>query len=116
MRARFRLQDGRDIRLAGIEPVATDDTRANRTAALSAIIAGHDVTLRGEDDSPDRYGRQPALVFLAASDTPVQSLLLAQGDALVSATVTDRAAPRSWIPPRRMRGRPNAESGLSPRP
>jgi len=85
----FRLQDGRDIRLAGIEPVTTGDTRANPAAALTAIIAGRNVTLRGEDDSPDRYGRQAALVFLAASDTPVQSLLLAQGDALVAATVTD---------------------------
>ncbi len=86
----FRLQDGRDIRLAGIEPVTSGDTKASPAAALSAIIAGREVTLRGEDDTPDRYGRQPALVFLATSDTPVQSLLLAQGDALVAATLTDR--------------------------
>jgi endonuclease YncB( thermonuclease family) len=85
----FRLQDGRDIRLAGIEPAVAGGATANPTAALSAIIAGREVVLRGEDDSPDRYGRQPALVFLAASDTPVQSLLLAQGDALLAATVTD---------------------------
>jgi endonuclease YncB( thermonuclease family) len=86
----FRLQDGRDIRLAGIEPVTTSDTKANPAAALSAIIAGHEVILRGDDDTPDRYGRQPALVFLTDSDTPVQSLLLAQGAALDAATVTDR--------------------------
>jgi endonuclease YncB( thermonuclease family) len=86
----FRLEDGRDIRLAGIEPVTTADAKANPVAALSAIIAGREVTLRGEDDNPDRYGRQPALVFLEASDTPVQSLLLARGEALVAATMTDR--------------------------
>jgi endonuclease YncB( thermonuclease family) len=84
----FRLQDGREVRLAGIEPVVAE--KANRTSALSAIIAGRDVTLRGEDDTPDRYGRQPAFVFLASSETLVQSLLLAQGEALVSATVTNK--------------------------
>jgi endonuclease YncB( thermonuclease family) len=84
----FRLQDGREVRLAGIEPVVAQ--KANRTSALSAIIAGRDVTLRGEDDTPDRYGRQPAFVFLASSETLVQSLLLAQGEALVSATVTNK--------------------------
>ena len=59
-------------------------TRPSRTAALAAIVAGREVTLSGEDDTPDRYGRQPAFVFLDGSDTPVQGLLLAQGEALVS--------------------------------
>jgi endonuclease YncB( thermonuclease family) len=84
----FRLQDGREVRLAGIEPIAS--TKADRAAALSAAIAGRDVTLHGDDDSPDRYGRQPAFVYLAGSETPVQSILLAQGEALVSADVTDK--------------------------
>src|ERR1700716_1222506 len=68
----FRLQDGREVRLAGIEPVAAEN--ANRTTALSAIIAGRDVTLHGEDDAPDRYGRQPAFVFLASPETLVQAV------------------------------------------
>src|SRR5713101_7521915 len=84
----FRLADGREVRLAGIEPVATE--KANRTSALSAIIAGRDVTLRGEDDAPDRYGRQPAFVFLDGSEASVQGLLLTRGEALVSATVADK--------------------------
>jgi endonuclease YncB( thermonuclease family) len=84
----FRLQDGREVRLAGIEPVVSE--KANRTSALSAILAGRDVTLRGEDDTPDRYGRQPAFVFLASSETLVQGELLAQGDALVSGAVTNK--------------------------
>jgi endonuclease YncB( thermonuclease family) len=86
----FRLDDGRDVSLIGIEPVSIPDTKANRAAALAAIIAGHDVTLRGNDDTPDRYGRQPAFVFLDSSDTSVQAALLAQGAALVAATVTDK--------------------------
>jgi endonuclease YncB( thermonuclease family) len=86
----LRLEDGRDVILAGIEPIASDDAKASRIAALSAIVAGRDVTLHGDDDTPDRYGRQPALVFLAGSDTSVQATLLTQGDALISATVTDK--------------------------
>jgi endonuclease YncB( thermonuclease family) len=87
----FRLEDGREVRLAGIEPVAGEKTtNANRAAALAAIVAGREVTLSGEDDAPDRYGRQPALVFLAPSGDLVQGLLLAQGEALVSTTVTDK--------------------------
>jgi endonuclease YncB( thermonuclease family) len=91
----LRLEDGRDVILAGIEPIVSDDantkeTKASRIAALSAIVAGRDVTLHGEDDTPDRYGRQPALVFLAGSDTSVQATLLTQGDALVAATVIDK--------------------------
>jgi endonuclease YncB( thermonuclease family) len=84
----FRLDDGREVRLAGIEPVTSE--RADRTAALSAIVTGHDVTLSGPDDAPDRYGRQTAFVVVDGSEAPVQSLLLAQGAALVAATVTDK--------------------------
>ena len=84
----LRLQDGREIRLAGIEPAAG---KADGAAALSAIVAGRDVTLSGDDDTPDRYGRQPAFVYLASSETPVQSELLAKGEALVSSSVTDKA-------------------------
>jgi endonuclease YncB( thermonuclease family) len=96
----FRLQDGREIRLAGIEPVIPDKSAANRAPALAALLTGRDVVLRAQDDTPDRYGREPAFVFLVSSQTPsaenpatetlVQSELLAQGAALASASVTDR--------------------------
>jgi endonuclease YncB( thermonuclease family) len=86
----FRLQDGREIRLAGIEPAITKKAEANGTAALTAIIGDRDVTLHGADDMPDRYGRQPAFVFLASAETSVQDQLLAQGDALISGSVTDK--------------------------
>jgi endonuclease YncB( thermonuclease family) len=86
----FRLQDGREVRLAGIEPVAIEKPQANRAPALATILADREVKLRGEDDTPDRYGRQPAFAFLVPSETLVQTELLAQGEALVAANVTDK--------------------------
>ncbi|NOJ39829.1 thermonuclease family protein [Bradyrhizobium australiense] len=84
----FRLEDGREIRLAGIERAGTD--RAGGRAALSAIVVGRDVTLHGEDDTPDRYGRQPAIVFVTGSEQSVQSELLRRGEALVSSDIADK--------------------------
>jgi endonuclease YncB( thermonuclease family) len=84
----FRLADGREVRLAGIEPAISG--KPNGIAALAAIVSGRDVILRGEDDAPDRYGRQSALVFLDGSEISVQDRLLAQGEALVSTTITDK--------------------------
>jgi endonuclease YncB( thermonuclease family) len=81
----FRMDDGREVRLAAIETVA------GGAAALSALVAGRSVTLHGETDAPDRYGRQPAFVFVEQAAASVQSQLLAQGDALVSGTVADKA-------------------------
>jgi endonuclease YncB( thermonuclease family) len=86
----FRLADGREIRLAGIEAIASDATKAGRAADLTAIILDKDVTLRGDDDAPDRYGRQSAFAFLTGNDAPVQSLLLAEGAALVSSETTEK--------------------------
>ena len=90
----FRMEDGREVRLAGIEPVysekAAAEPSADRTSALAGIVTGHEVTLAGEDDTPDRYGRQPAFVFLDGTETSVQDLLLTRGEALVSATVADK--------------------------
>ena len=81
----FRMDDGREVRLAGIE------TMTNGAAALSALVAGRSVTLRGDSDAPDRYGRQPAWVLVEQAATSVQHQLLGQGDALVSGTVADKA-------------------------
>ena len=85
----FRLADGREIRLAGIEPAGA--TKAERIAALAAILAGKDISLHGTDDTPDRYGRQSAFVVLAESDALVQTVLLSQGAALASADIPDKA-------------------------
>ena len=86
----FRLEDGREVRLAGIEPVSSATTRKDRTAALAALVAGHDVTLHGQDDAPDRYGRQVAFAYLADTETLVQAELLRQGEAMGSADATDK--------------------------
>lgn len=80
----LRLDDGREIRLTGIEPTATTKQ------ALISLLVGRDVTLRSADDTPDRYGRQSALVFIGESDISAQAMLLAQGDALVSAEIADK--------------------------
>ena len=88
----FRLQDGRDVRLGGIEPgfPVEAEAAAKRQRALTVILAGRDVQLRGEDDTPDRYGRQTAFVWLLPQETLVQQELLTEGAAVVSATVNDR--------------------------
>jgi endonuclease YncB( thermonuclease family) len=80
----FRLEDGREVRLAGIQTVATGN------AALAAMIAGRDVTLQGETDAPDRWGRQPAFVFTDGTATSIQGQLLTRGEALLSADVADK--------------------------
>jgi endonuclease YncB( thermonuclease family) len=86
----FRLQDGREIRLAGIEPAAAGEPSEARRQALATMLIGRQVRLRGEDDTPDRYGRQAAFVWLVPSDTMVQAELLAQGTAMVSAGVANK--------------------------
>ena len=83
----FRLQDGREIRLAGVEPVLQE---AAKGEALARILRDRDVSLRGDDDAPDRYGRQSAFVFLSSSESSVQEELLGQGEVLVSAAVMEK--------------------------
>ena len=63
---------------------------SKRTAALASLIAGRDVSLRGDDDAPDRYGRQSAFVFVAGDDTSVQARLLSQGEAFSAADIADK--------------------------
>jgi endonuclease YncB( thermonuclease family) len=85
----LRLEDGREIRLAGIERGGTE--RASGRAALSAIAGGRGVTLHGDDDTPDRYGRQGAFVFVTGSERSVQNELLRRGEALFSADIADKS-------------------------
>jgi endonuclease YncB( thermonuclease family) len=81
----FRMDDGREVRLAGIE-VVTDNT-----SALASLVAGRSVMLRNEADTPDRYGRQPAFAFADEADRSIQSRLLEGGDALAAGTIADKA-------------------------
>jgi endonuclease YncB( thermonuclease family) len=81
----FRLSDGREIRLAGIELIAADDNGS----VLAALVKDKEVSLHGPD-APDRYGRQTAFAFLAGADVSVQAQLLAQGAALASPDIADK--------------------------
>jgi endonuclease YncB( thermonuclease family) len=80
----FRMDDGREVRLAGIEAVS------DGSSPLAALV-GRSVALHGENDTPDRYGRQPAFVFVDKAERSLQSMLLEQGEALGSGTVADKA-------------------------
>ncbi|TKT73937.1 thermonuclease family protein [Afipia massiliensis] len=91
----FRLEDGREVRLAGIE-LAADSTDRGK-AMLVARIEGRDVSLYGSDDTPDRYGRQPAFIALKGSATPIQLAMLTGGEALASPTVSDPACSRALL-------------------
>jgi endonuclease YncB( thermonuclease family) len=89
----LRLEDGREIRLSGIERGGIErggTDRPSGRAALSAIAAGRDVTLHGDDDTPDRYGRQGAFVFVTGSEHSVQSELLRRGEVLVSSDISEK--------------------------
>ena len=96
----FRLEDGREVRLAGIAHAGTDG--AGGRAVLSAIAGGREVTLHGEHDTPDRYGRQDAFVFVTGSEHSVQSELLRRGGALFSADIAEKKCAAA---PGRGRGR-----------
>ncbi len=86
----FRLEDGREVRLAGIEPAFPERSGTKQTSALIAMLAGHEVQLSGQDDAPDRYGRERAFAWLLPDQTLVQRELLEQGEAIFSATIGDR--------------------------
>jgi len=86
----FSLEDGRDVRLAGIEATFAEKPGTAHTQALAALLAGRDVRLSGEDDAPDRYGRQVAFVWRLPDETLVQRELLAQGEAIVAPDVSDK--------------------------
>ena len=90
----FRLDDGRDVRLSGIETNVSGLN--NDPASLASLIAGRDVVLQGEDDRPDRYGRQAALVFLAGSESSVQTQLLARGAAVRALTLPAGGCATEW--------------------
>ncbi len=78
------------MRLAGIEAAFSDRPAPLQTQALAALLAGREVRLSEEDDTPDRYGRELAFVFLLPDEILVQRELLAQGETIASADVADK--------------------------
>jgi endonuclease YncB( thermonuclease family) len=91
----FRLDDGREVRLAGIE--TSPENAASATEALTLLIAGRDVSLFGEDDQPDRYGRQRAFVSLRDPPLMVQTELLRRGVVMAYAPPSDRDCSRELL-------------------
>ena len=96
----FLLDDGREVRLAGIEvpPLAADSGSAPGGAAskdgLAALLAGSEIVLRqAEPQQTDRYGRIMAYAFVTrgGSERLVQAELLAAGLARVAPRVGSRA-------------------------
>lgn len=73
-----RLEDGRQVRLAGL--AAITDMQAAET--LLSRHVGKTASLHFDNDAPDRYGRQHAVIFPAQSDTSLQVTLLAAGAAI----------------------------------
>lgn len=100
--ATFVLDDGREVRLGGVEvpPLAASDgaqaasaAGACAKAALEAMLAGATVVLRRLGPASDRYGRLSGQVFIVAEggERWVQAEMVAAGHARVSARVGDRA-------------------------
>ena len=79
------LADGRELRLAAIE--ADDASRA----ALNVLAAGRMLRLEKLGPEQDRYGRVVAIAYTDDAHESLQQVMLAQGDARVSARVGDRA-------------------------
>jgi endonuclease YncB( thermonuclease family) len=78
------LTDGRELRLAAIE---VND--ASRTA-LTTLAAGKVLRLEKLGPEQDRYGRVVAIAYMDEAHESLQQVMLAQGEARVSARVGDR--------------------------
>ena len=94
----FLIDDGREVRLAGLQIPAParagdKDDRADRAAkaALESLLGGQVVTLKAPKPVSDRYGRLVAYAFVGGAESPVQHSLLLQGHAVVAARPAHRA-------------------------
>ena len=94
----FLLDDGREVRLAGLHVpllarAGDKDEIAGRAAkaALESLLAGQAVTLKAPKAASDRYGRLLAYAFVNDSENPVQHSLLLQGQAFAAARPDHRA-------------------------
>ena len=115
----FRLEDGREVRLSGIQTVTTG------SAALAALIAGRNVILRGENDAPDRWAGSRRSSLSAGPTLRSKDPTARSRDPMLRFRVScwrkakrwfqlippTRAAPPSSPPPRRRRGRQSGEVG-----
>jgi endonuclease YncB( thermonuclease family) len=99
--ATFALDDGRQIRLVGLEvpQSAPGESGARPAAALAAkaalesVLLGQTVMLRGPDSPPDRYGRYLADALLRRDGNEISLLhdRLAKGHARLGLDLPERA-------------------------
>jgi endonuclease YncB( thermonuclease family) len=89
------LEDGREVRISGIEAPATlapgGLPSAPAKAALEAMVLDQLVELRGLQDVTDRYGRTVAFVVRQNGPIDVAGEVLARGHARVAAHIGDAA-------------------------
>jgi endonuclease YncB( thermonuclease family) len=88
----FILEDGREVRLAGIEVAPPGGAQAGGRAAataLDALAAGDQVVLRRAESGSDRYGRLVAYAYAVrdGEEFLLQRELVAEGFARVSARI-----------------------------
>lgn len=90
----FRLQDGSEVRLAGVESAGLRDDAHTAAARdiLDALVRGKELAVYPAAKR-DRYGRQVAFVFPVGGDVPLQARLLAQG----VLAATGSAVPRDCV-------------------
>ncbi|HEX5508706.1 MAG TPA: thermonuclease family protein [Pseudolabrys sp.] len=78
----FTLDDGREVRLAGIElPASTKHTGLARAAKtqLAALTVGRKLSLKRVGSNQDRYGRLVVYAFMQNEDQSLNAKLLAMG-------------------------------------
>lgn len=101
------LTDGRELRLAGIEV-------AGRGAeALRRLVDGKALRLPPASTT-DRYGRVVGFAALPGAGQTVQEALLAQGEALVSARIDEKACAEALFAAEKRPGPPAAACGPTP--
>lgn len=90
----FRMQDGREVRLAGVEDTVSGlPPKPQQLAALESLTSGRDVVLYGSP-KPDRYGRLVAFAFLPGQEDVVQARMIENGHLLVAAEIDDQPCAR----------------------
>jgi endonuclease YncB( thermonuclease family) len=96
----FRLDDGRAVRLAAVEPPAPDTAPGSAAKlALEKLLAGNSVLLKRQAAATDRYGHLLAQVFvmLSGSERWVQQEIIAQGQARMGVRVGDPACAKALL-------------------
>ena len=90
----FLLDDGREVRLAGLQIPAParagdkdDSVGRAAKAALESLLAGQVVTLKAPKPASDRYGRIVAYAFVGGAESPSSIAFCCKG--------------RPWLPPGR---------------